>query len=151
MKIKNKRKDARLAYDSKKIGKEFIFEDNLYQNIGKEHLRAFLIMDYFNMLNISEELENDIIQINKAIQHLKIHEKYMNYEKVIQDIKQKNVEVRKEIKELDTNFCKIYNDLKEINGNYFESNNAEFKNFHSMKSMIENEDIFGKNIFNENE
>ena len=151
MKIKNKRKDARLAYDSKKIGKEFIFEDNLYQNIGKEHLRAFLIMDYFNMLNISEELENDIIQINKAIQHLKIHEKYMNYEKVIQDIKQKNVEVRKEIKELDTNFCKIYNDLKEINGNYFESNNAEFKNFHSMKSMIENEDIFGKKIFNENE
>ena len=103
------------------------------------------------MLNISEELENDIIQINKAIEHLKMHEKYMNYEKLIKDIKQKNIEVRKEIKELDINFVKIYNDLKEINGNEFESNNVKFKDFHSIKSMIENEDIFDYNMFNENE
>ena len=149
-KIKKRRKDARLAYDSKRIGKEFIFEDNIYQNIEKDHLKALTIDEYFNMLNIAEELDNDTIQIHNSIQHLKKHEQYMHYDKLIKDIKQRNIDIRKQIKELDNNFLKIYDDLKEINRNFFESNNVEFKNFLSMKNMIENENIFGKNSFNEN-
>ena len=151
IKIKKKRKDALLAYDSKKIGKEFIFEENIYKNIEKKHLNAFTINHYFNMLNISEELDNDIIQIDDAIQHLKKHEKYMNYEKLIKDIKEKNIEIRKQINDLDSNFIKVYHDLKEINDNLIESNDDVFQTLNTMKSKIENESNYNNNPSNENE
>ena len=128
--LKKRRKNARLAYDTKKIGKIFIFDDNLYQNIEKEHLKAFTIDEYYNMLNICEELERDIIQIDEAFEHLKKHNEIMKYEKLIENIIHKNLMIKRKSKQLDENFIKLYNDLKEMNNNNL--------NIQSLKSNVNN-------------
>ena len=147
IKEKNKRRDARLSYDTNQIGKNFIFDDNLYKDIKYEHLRAFIIDDYYNMLNIAEELDKDIININDAIEHLEKHDKYMNYDNLIKNTSEKNESIKLKVKELDENFLKIQKDLKSINENNIDMEKFKFKynlynddenNFESDNVIIEN-------------
>ena len=136
--LKKRRKNARLAYDTKKLGKMYVFDDNLYQNIKKEHVRAFTIDEYFNILNICEELENDIIQIDQAIDHLKKHDEVMKYENLIQNITQKNIMVREKVKKLDEDFMKLYNDLKQVNANNLDIEDIKLKYMYSQLNNEEN-------------
>ena len=134
-------------YDTNQIGKNFIFDDNLYKDIKYEHLRAFIIEDYYNMLNIAEELDKDIININDAIEHLEKHDKYMNYDNLIKNTSEKNESIKLKVKELDENFLKIQKDLKSINENNIDMEKFKFKynlynndenNFESDNVIIEN-------------
>ncbi len=147
--LKKRRKNARLAYDTKKLGKMYVFDDNLYQNIKKEHLRAFTIDEYFNMLNICEELENDIIQIDNAIEHLQKHDQIMKYETLIQNITQKNMMIKKRTQKLDEDFIKLYNDLKQINVNNLDIEDKKLRHMYSQLNNDEKSDSIIQNFGSE--
>ncbi len=147
--LKKRRKNARLSYDRKKIGKIYVFDDNLYQNIKKEHLRAFTIDEYFNMLNICEELENDIIQIDNAIEHLQKHDQIMKYETLIQNITQKNMMIKKRTQKLDEDFIKLYNDLKQINVNNLDIEDKKLRHMYSQLNNDEKSDSIIQNFGSE--
>ena len=125
--LKKRRHDATLAYDSKKIGREYVFDDNLYKNIKYNHLRAYIIDEYNKMLHLCENLEQDILQIEEAIEHLKKHEKYMKYDILIDNIKKKNKSIQIKSQALDNNFVKINMDLKDVNMNNLELENIKLK------------------------
>lgn len=112
--IKKKRIDVELAYESTKIGKEYLFEDNLYKNIQLNQLRCFNGQYLNSMVIINEQLEKDIINIQEAIDHLDKHDKFMNYDELLENIKVKNDLVRAKIKEIDSNFAEMYQDLNEM-------------------------------------
>ena len=95
--IQKKRKDVEIAYESTKIGKEYLFEDNLYKNIQENQLRSFNTQFLNHMLIINEQLENDILTIDEGIDHLDKHEVFMNYDALLGTIKEKNQQVRERI------------------------------------------------------
>ena len=140
--LKKRRHDATLAYDTQKIGREYVFDDNLYKNIKYSHLRAFIIDEYNKMLNVCENLDQDILQIEEAIEHLKKHEKYMKYDNLIENIENKNKLIKLKCEALDENFLKLNNDLKNVNMNNLELENAKLKKKHdeSENSKILNDD-----------
>lgn len=112
--IKKKRNDVELAYESTKIGKEYLFEDNLYKNIQPNHLSCFNVQYLNSMVIINEQLEKDIINIHEAIDHLDKHKKFMDYDELLENIKVKNDLVRAKIKEIDSKFTEMYSDLNEM-------------------------------------
>ena len=138
--LKKRRHDATLAYDSRKIGREYVFDDNLYKNIEYNHLRAFIIDEYNKMLNLCENLDQDILQIEEAIEHLKKHEKYMKYDNLIENIEKKNQLIKLQSDALDNDFIKLNMDLKNVNMNNLELENAKLK-----KNNDENENIISNN------
>ena len=115
--IQKKRKDVEIAYESTKIGKEYLFEDNLYKNIQENQLRSFNTQFLNNMLIINEQLENDILTIDEGIDHLDKHEEFMNYDEFLETIKEKNRQVRERINEVDSKFAEMYDDLNTIYAN----------------------------------
>ena len=140
--LKKRRHDATLAYDSNLIGKDFVFEDNIYQKIKKVHLRGFIIDEYNRMLNICENLDHDILSIDEAIEHLIKHENAMKYDNLIENIEEKNNYVKEKAKKLDEEFLKLYNDLKKINLNNLEMENLKMK-------KAEKESLNNSNIMDE--
>ena len=115
--IQKKRKDVEIAYESTKIGKEYLFEDNLYKNIQENQLRTFNTQFLNHMLIINEQLENDILTIDEGIDHLNKHEEFMNYDELLETIQEKNRQVRERINEIDSKFAEMYDDLNDIYAN----------------------------------
>ena len=115
--IQKKRKDVEIEYESNKIGKEYLFEDNLYKNIQENQLRSFNTQFLNNMLIINEQLENDILTIDEGIDHLDKHEVFMNYDALLETIKEKNQQVRERINEIDSKFAEMYDDLNTMYAN----------------------------------
>ena len=52
-----------------------------------------------------------MIDIDLAIKRLEEHEAFMNYDKLLNEISNKNQQMKNMIKDMDDNFVKMYNDL----------------------------------------
>ena len=153
--IQKKRKDVEIAYESTKIGKEYLFEDNLYKNIQENQLRSFNTQFLNNMLIINEQLENDILTIEEGIDHLNKHEEFMNYDELLETIKEKNKQVREKINEVDSKFAEMYDDLNEIYANKKkkvkeEEKKEDKKDEDNMEKHIEDKDFEDDNVIENN-
>ena len=69
------------------------------------------------MLIINEQLENDILTIDEGIDHIDKHEVFMNYDALLETIKEKNQQVRERINEIDSKFAEMYDDLNTMYAN----------------------------------
>lgn len=151
--IQKKRKDVEIAYESTKIGKEYLFEDNLYKNIQENQLRSFNTQFLNNMLIINEQLENDILTIEEGIDHLNKHEEFMNYDELLETIKEKNKQVREKINEVDSKFAEMYDDLNEIYANKKKKEKEkkeDKKDEDNMEKHIEDKDFEDDNVIENN-
>ena len=109
--LTKKKRDVEMAYETSKLGKELLFEDNIYKNISVDKVRAFKMQYLANMSVINEQIEKDVIDIDLAIKRLEEHEAFMNYDKLLNEIGNKNQQMKNMIQDMDDNFVEIYNDL----------------------------------------
>ena len=112
--LTKKKRDVEMAYETSKLGKELLFEDNVYKNISVDKVRAFKMQYLSNMSVINEQIEKDVIDIDLAIRRLEEHEEFMDYDTLLHKIDKKNEKMKEMIKEMDENFVNMYNDLGKI-------------------------------------
>jgi hypothetical protein len=110
----NKKKLMDYAYLSKNSAQIYIFEDNFYKDIEEKHLRCFEILYTNFLLNVQEQLENDIITIEKYHNHLHKFRELGDFEHKLEDLRKKNEINYKRIAELESRFLAIYDTLNEI-------------------------------------
>ena len=90
---------------------------NYHKNIQENKLRSFNTQFLNHMLIINEQLENDILTIDEGIDHLDKHEVFMNYDALLETIKEKNQQVRERINEIDSKFAEMYDELNTMYAN----------------------------------
>jgi hypothetical protein len=112
--LTKKKRDVEMAYETSKLGKELLFEDNIYKNISVDKVRAFKMQYLANMSVINEQIEKDVIDIDLAIKRLEEHEAFMNYDELLNKISIKNQQMKNTIKDMDNNFVEMYNNFGKI-------------------------------------
>ena len=157
-KLKKKKNDIRLAYDSENLDLNCVFEDNLYKDVTYKNVKSSKVHYYNYLLYVAELLDKDTNEINEAIEHLIKHKNYVNYDVVCKNLEENNKLTREKIAKLDKNFMNIYNDLKTINDNkmnkdenYFLFNNDFNEKDNSIDNKKSNDDENNsENIINTN-
>ena len=140
-KIRKKKNDIRLAYDSENLDLNCVFEDNLYKDVTYKNVKSSKVHYYNYLLYVAELLDNDTNEINEAIEHLIKHKNYVNYDVVCKNLEENNRLTREKIAKLDKNFMNIYNDLKAINDNKMNKDENYFlinNDFNEKDNLIDN-------------
>ena len=112
--LTKKRRDVEMAYETSKLGKELLFEDNVYKNISVDKVRAFKMQYLASMSVVNQQIEKDVLDIDLAIRRLEEHKAFMDYDTLLSKIDNKNRKMKEMIREMDENFVNMYNDLGKI-------------------------------------
>lgn len=110
---REKLRNMEFAFQAKRGG-DFTFEHNLYKEVEEKHLKCFNIMYANFILSTVEELENDIITIEKYHDHLHHFIDANKYSDKIREIKLENDDNYDKVATLESQFLKSLEDLKEI-------------------------------------